>query len=161
MTRTKHTSNGYDGFKLTMVGLRDYLESLLEAKDRLQEERDKLIDVRFNAIKDGTVVAFAAAEKASAKTEQAQAQYNIAHNDLLHRMDKQAEEFLTRHEHAQANETLRQEIIALREFKIAVNTKDTQVVVQHTQKQWTIGNLVAIIAVIAAWLAVIMQHFVH
>lgn len=73
------------------IPMREYLE-------RIMDERDRLYDARFRAAEIAVVSAFDAQKEAIGKAENAQTAYNVAHNDLAHKMELQGKETMPRPE---------------------------------------------------------------
>ena len=86
------------------ITIREYLETIINERcNRLESivnERDKQYDMRFRAAEiavnaalasqqKNTADAFLASENAIEKAENAQKEYNIAHNDLSRKLDEQ------------------------------------------------------------------------
>jgi len=89
--------------------LREYLESRLDALDRIGGERDKQYDARFRAAEiavnaalaaqeKAVAAAFLASEKAIVKAEVAQADYNVRSNEFRGQLDDQAKTLMPRAE---------------------------------------------------------------
>jgi hypothetical protein len=118
---------------------------------KVMDERHALYEERHLTLKE-----------AIRKSEEAQALYNTTHNDLIRRLDKQNEDFLSRREFSAAHEALRAEIAVLREFKIAVASKEQIAEKVETHKEWGIGVWVAIGIAALSWIVpimtVVLQH---
>lgn len=85
--------------------VRDAIEALYarsDERDRLYTERDAAqkaaVAAALMAQKEQTAAAFLSSEKAIVKAEEAQKAYNVAHNDLAHKMDDQAKMTMPRSE---------------------------------------------------------------
>jgi hypothetical protein len=84
------------------------LRELLDERDRRYEERDR----DFKNFVNST---FLSNEKAIAKAEQAQRDYNVAHNDLARKLDEQNKATIPRAECEARFRGLEENIVSLRE----------------------------------------------
>jgi hypothetical protein len=75
------------------IPLREYLERVIDEKDKQYDTRARAAEIAVQAAllaqKEQVAAAFLASEKAIVKAEEAQKAYNVAHNDLSHKMDEQ------------------------------------------------------------------------
>jgi hypothetical protein len=75
------------------IPMREFLERIIDERDRLYavrfEEAKTAVNAALIAQKESVTSAFLASEKAIVKAEEAQAAYNVAHNDLSRKLDEQ------------------------------------------------------------------------
>jgi hypothetical protein len=68
--------------------LKEFFDSKINALNEKVDNFDRRYEEKFNAQQLGVKDALQAQDKASQKTETAQHDYNVSHNDLLRRMDE-------------------------------------------------------------------------
>jgi hypothetical protein len=145
------------------IALRDHVDTL----DRLYSERDKArataVDAALLAQEKLVNAAFAAAQKANDKYEEAQRDYNKRSNEFRGTLDDQAKLMLTRKEAEEKYKTfdikdeelrrdsqikyddLRREIQNLRESRAGTVAKEVQVVQQRQREQWSTTTILYIV----------------
>lgn len=88
-------------------GLRELFEEKIRANKELMDERDKRyterdrdrqaeVEKALTAAKEQTNAAFAASKEAITEAKKAQDSYNLTHNDLIRKMEKQASDTMPR-----------------------------------------------------------------
>jgi len=135
----------------------------LDGFKRLMDERDKRYEQSFTqskesvasalaAAKEQTSASFNASEKAIAKAESSQLQYNATHNDLTRKMDAQYKEMLPRLESegkfnaiAEKIEDVKRELNALRDFRSETVGQRVQQTSDKGQSNWVIGIAIGLI----------------
>lgn len=105
---TKREGGNYERFgsvptlSALEINIREYLERLIEERDRLYNIRFQAAETAFNAAltaqEKAVSAAFLASEKAIVKAEQAQKDYNERTNELRASMSDQAERLMSRPE---------------------------------------------------------------
>jgi hypothetical protein len=106
----------------------EVLSERIEALSKMIDERDRRYEQSFNGIreavatalqsaKEQTMSTFSASEKAIAKAEYSQLQYNTGHNDLARKMDDQYKQMIPRPEADSRFHMLEEKIADLRESR--------------------------------------------
>jgi hypothetical protein len=84
------------------IDLRTHIEAIMNERDRSYDSRFRASEIAVNAAlaaqEKAVTAAFLASEKAIVKAEEAQREYNVGHNDLLHKMDDQYNVMMPREE---------------------------------------------------------------
>ena len=75
----------------------------IKAIREIMNERDRMYTERASSQSTAVAAALAAQKEASIKTENYQKDYNVQHNDLMRKMDHQAESFVSRPEYMAAH----------------------------------------------------------
>jgi phosphopantetheinyl transferase (holo-ACP synthase) len=94
---TAEINNSHKEWEITT---RAFLERVIDERDRLYEARFKAVDIiveerhqlyteRFKADEKAVDTAFAASKEAVIKSDSAQKDYNVTHNDITRKMDDQ------------------------------------------------------------------------
>jgi phosphopantetheinyl transferase (holo-ACP synthase) len=107
-------------------GLRELMESRLDAMAKLAEERDKWytdrdedrqssVDKALTAQKEQTASSFSASKEAILKAEEAQKSYNTTHNDLSRKLDEQNKMNMPRPEAQQRFDAQAKELAELKQ----------------------------------------------
>lgn len=157
----------------SISSLRDYFTIWINKLDDFYCERDKRYDERFkaqenivmlalNSLEKSNTASAIASEKAVEKALKSQDAYNVAHNDLSHRMEAQYKEMISRTEFALAiknildkieesklitqtrYESNRLEISGLREHKMTATGRDEADVKNTSRTQWAITIAVGV-----------------
>lgn len=157
---------------------------------QVQTERHALYDERnrntehstataLKAVEQQTALALSNQHEAAAKAEIAQDRYNVTHNDLIRRSDKQYEALVPRIEHdkvisdlvaridAEARfrmndrEALAKEVAALREFRSAENARSEHTASDRVQQNWSSGQITAIAIAIGGWVITMLAFLLH
>jgi hypothetical protein len=127
----------------------DSILQLIAERDRLYSERavkqDKAVELALAAVEKQTMLSLEAQREVAHKAEQAQHEYNITHNDLIRRMDKQYEETVSRREYLPAHEDLRREISTLREARVEYQGANEAKAAFTNNIKWVIGLLVVLL----------------
>ncbi len=155
------------------ISIRDYLEQLINERDRLYDIRfraaETAVTAALSAQEKATASAFSASEKAVLKAEDAQKDYNQRSNEFRGQLDDQAKTLMPRAEvqqimksveekldglkatHEKDVDILRTEIAGLRESRSLVVGKDTALDSVHVQKNWSMGIVVAVVLAVGGW----------
>jgi hypothetical protein len=156
------------------------LEERVRALAQLVDERDRLYMVKFQASETAvsaaitasdkqTAASFASSEKAIAKAEEAQREYNIRSNEFRGQLDDQAKRLMPREE-AQINfksqdqklesikENFNKEVASLRESRSELSGKDKNSHQDRLQGNWVIGIIVAIILAAVSLAVNLLKH---
>jgi phosphopantetheinyl transferase (holo-ACP synthase) len=84
------------------IPMREFLERIIDERDRLYAARfvaaEVAVAAAFDAQKEAVAAAFLASKEAIGKAENAQTAYNVAHNDLSRKMDEQNKATIPRSE---------------------------------------------------------------
>lgn len=150
------------------IDLRTYIEAIINERDRSYDSRFRASEIAVNAAlaaqEKAVTAAFLASEKAIVKAEEAQREYNVAHNDLVRKMDDQYNAMLPREEGLvrigaidAKIEQGRTEISSLRESRSeSKGTKDSK----SENTVYVIAGTGILISVISMILSVVF-HFSH
>src|ERR1039458_8722429 len=134
------------------------LKAKVEKHDRLYSERhlthEREVAAALVAVEKQTGLSLAAQRTSADKVEQYQAEYNKTHNDLMRRMDKQAEEYVTRREYL----GLVNSISDLRETRSEVVGETTVKVSTANTVKWFIGVLAASVGGLIVYT---LQHLIR
>ena len=172
-----------DGVKALLESKLEFISTLLEERDSRYKERfdtqEKHTDKLFEAKDKSVEVAFLNSKEAISKAEEAQASYNLSHNDLARRMDEQYKSMVPTKEaqlkwDAIDKETselrkefyilrdmlpkeinglrseLMKEISSLRESRSEQGGGARVLEAAHSQHNWSVGIIVAIVLSLAA-----------
>jgi multidrug resistance efflux pump len=139
---------------MNFVDVRTFFMAILE-------EKEKLINARFDAVDRTMAATKEASERAVERASATQEDYNISHNDLQRQMRQEAETFISRREWSLAHENLRQEIQNLRENQISQAGKESQIADQRNQRHFGIETVLSIVAVVVALAVLLLRLIVH
>ena len=149
-----------DGYKMTVVGLKEFFDAKLTALDRL-------LEVKFEAAKSSSDASFRSSEIALQKAAEAQSQFNQRTNEFRQSLSDCQTLLLSRSEFAILHgaledkiEGLRADIAQLREFRSVEYSKDAQIADQRGQRHFGIETFLSILAVVIA-LVVLLLRFIH
>jgi hypothetical protein len=137
------------------------LQQLVDERDRLYLEKFRASEVAvtaaINASDKQTTASFAASEKAIVKAEEAQREYNVRSNEFRGQLDDQAKTLMPRLEsqtvfkaYEDKLEAVKQDVKSLRESRSELGGRALGMHGDLLQRNWGIGTLIAIIALIVA-----------
>jgi len=171
--------------RTTPVSLRQYLEKIIEERDRQYDTRFKAgetaVSAALAAQEKQTAAAFQAGEKAVLKAENAQKDYNDRSNEFRGQLDDQAKTLMPRaevstimkalEEKLEANKVtaerdadlLRADVRELRDFRSSTTAKEVQKDSVQQQNNWSTALIATLIVavigcVISLWAAFIVAH---
>jgi len=113
----------------------------MKVKIAILEERSMQADKALG-------LAFDAQKEAAKKQLEAQHEYNVTHNDLMRRMDKQAEEMINRREYNINHEILRN---LIGDMKATLDKAEGAIaarMISSANVKWVIGLLLALLGVL-------------
>lgn len=139
--------------KLQLDALRQLLDERQRYNDERARQQERAVDKALEAVETQTKLSLESQKEAAHKAEQSQRDYNVTHNDLLRRMDKQYEDTLSRREYNVAHENLREEIDGLRKELAKQSGEKEAKKTSADNAKWIIGLLVAILVAVIYHLA--------
>ena len=149
--------------------LREFVERIIEERDRLYDARIKALDAYFSscltAMDKATQSAFASSEKAIGKAEQAQADYNIRSNEFRGQLDDQAKTLMPRSEmfailkgYDSRLDKLDGNISSLRESRSSGEGSSIARSEDRVQNNWNVGTLIALVLGLISLTVAFLRH---
>ena len=149
--------------------LREFVERIIEERDRLYDARIKALDTYFSsrltAMDKATQAAFASSEKAISKAEQAQADYNVRSNEFRGQLDDQAKTLMPRSEmvailkgYDSRLDKLDNNISSLRESRSSGEGSNIARSEHRIQTNWNVGTLIALVLGLVSLMVAFLRH---
>ena len=149
--------------------LREFVERIIEERDRLYDARLKSLDSFFTssllAMDKATQAAFASSEKAISKAENSQTDYNARSNEFRGQLDDQAKMLMPRAEmtnilrsYDSRLDRIDENISGLRESRSSGEGSSKTLFENRTQSNWNVGTLIAIVLGLISLMANFLRH---